>query len=322
MPLKMNDLKLKAHLPELPSSIPMFALSAPSFKDRRAAIDRLGDYFRLGTLRSTEFDHAVVMANEQGDIHYFPASGAVLARDATAGRDEKNELRKWDGLQDSKSGGNRMTLSPDVSNRLIAQAQELLEPIGLVGKEKTRATVQLQQVAHLDSKGREIEYGAGRATIKFGYAVEGVPVFGAGAKTLAFAEPGPGAPQITGVFHVWRSRGKPTDVKLPAIEQALGVGLLSDPELDLYYQAGHTVEITRLDFGYLALPAFMRQSYLFPAFQIEGKVSEGKRGIGFGFARFHHAVPPATYAAAGLTGPYLTVNPDGIRPLRSQRKAA
>ena len=319
MPLKMSDLELSTHAPKLPTSINVFALAAPSFRDRRAAIDRLRDYLKLGELRSTEFDHADVMANARGDIQYFHASGAVLARDATADREHANELRKWEGVQDSKVGGNRVTLNADASKRLIAQAQELLEPIGLLGKERASSAVQLLQVAQLDGKGREIAHGAGRATVKFTYQVQGVPVSGAGAKTLAFADPAAGAARITGVFHAWRTLGTPTAVKVPPLEQALGVGLLGDPELELYHRAGHKIRITRLDFVYLALPAFLRQSHLFPAFQIEGKVSEGSRGIGFGFARFHHAIPPNAYVAAGLDGSYLTINPDGITP-RSDSK--
>ena len=192
----------------------------------------------------------------------------------------------------------------------------------MLGKEHASATVQLLQVAHLDNQGNEIEYGAGKATVKFGYAVEGRRVQGAGAKTLAFAVPRPSATYIFGIFHAWRNLGQATTVKLPSIEKALGVGLLSDPELNLYHQAGHELRITRLELVYLALPAFMRQSHLFPAFQVEGQVSEGKNGIGFNFARFHHAAPPSAYNAAGLVGPYLTINPDGIKPLpRSKRKA-
>ena len=322
MPLKLTDLALKVHLPKLPSAIPVFALSAPSLAERRAALGRLGEYLKLGDLRSAELDHAVVMASPQGDIHYFHASGAVLARDATAAQDQKSELREWNGLQDSKTGGSRMTLSADASKRLISQAKELLEPIGLLGKERVSETVQLQQVAHLDAKGHEQAYGAGRATVKFTYAVEGVPVRGAGAKTLAFAEPSAGAARITGAFHAWRTLGQTTAIKLPPVELALGVGLLGDPELDLYHAAGHRIQITRLDFGYLALPAFMRQSHLFPVFQVEGTVSEGKRGIAFNFARYHHAAPPAAYASAGLAGPYLTINPDGIAPLRQPQNKA
>lgn len=315
MSLKMSALEVRVPLPDLPTSIPVFDLSAPSLGDRKAAIDHLGKQFNLGDLRSAEFDHAVVMASKQGDIHYFHASGAVLGRDAAAEREHKDELRKWDGLHDSKTGASRMTLNPETSNRLIKQAQALLEPIGLLAKEKASATVQLEQVAQLDSKGKELLHGAGRATVKFGYAVHGVPVRGGGAKTLAFIEPGGNAPRISGIFHVWRQLGRSTAIKLPRLESALAVGLLNDPELNLYHQAGHKIQITRLDFGYLALPAFMRQSHLFPIFQIEGKVSEGKQGMGFGFARFHHAAPPTAYADAGLDGQYLKVNPDGIKPL-------
>jgi hypothetical protein len=318
MPLRITDLTWQAELPHLPESLPVFALSAPSFADRRAAIGRLGDYLKLGALRTAELDHAIVMASAQGDIHYFHASGAVLARDAMAGRDAQNELRAWEGTVDAKTGGHRVTLHPDASQRLVAQAQALLEPIGLLGKEQASATVALMQVARLDGNGREIEHGAGRATFKFGYAVGGFPVYGAGAKTLAFAEPAQGEARITGAFHAWRTVEQSTAIKLTSAEEALSVGLLVDPELDLYHAAGHTIQITRLELGYLALPAFLRQSHLFPVFQVEGIVSEGKRGISFHFARYHHAAPPSAYAAADLHGTYLSINPDGIKPLLPQ----
>jgi hypothetical protein len=318
----MTDLEFKINLPKLPTSIPVLALSAPSLEERSTAIRRLGEHLNLGDLRSAELDHAVVLASKRGDLHYFYASGAILARDATAGQDAKNELRKWDNLQDSKTGGQRITLDPDTSKRLIGQVKGLLEPIGLLGRELASESVQLEQVSHLDARGKEMEYGAGRAIVKFGYAIGGVPVRGAGGKTLAFAEPGQGQARITGAFHAWRIPGRATAVKLPPIDQALGVGLLTDPELDLYHAAGHKIQITRLELVYLALPAFLRQSQLFPAFQVEGRVSEGKRGIAFDFARFHHAVPPSTYAAADLVEPYLTINPDGITPLPLQRQMA
>jgi hypothetical protein len=318
----MKDFDIKVRLPKMPASIPVFALSAPSLDERRSAINRLAKHLKLGELRSAEFDHAVIMANPRGDIQYFHASGAMLARDATIARSQKDELRRWEGLQDSKIGGNRLTLSSESSKKVVSLAHDLLESIGLIGKEQTSATVQLQQVAQLDNNGKEMMYGAGRATVKWGYAVQGIPVYGAGAKTLAFAEPVDGAPHITGMFHVWRTLGQATEVKLPGLEEALGIGLLNDPEINLYHEAGHRIQITRLEFGYLALPGFMRQSHLFPAFQIEGVVSEGKRGIGFGFGRFHHAAPPKAYMAAGLSGQYLAVNPDGIRPLPSANRKA
>ena len=140
-----------------------------------------------------------------------------------------------------------------------------------------------------------------------------MPVRGAGAKTLAFAVPaaGPGTHQRRCSTRGGRS-GKATAVTLGSMEEALGVGLLADPELERYQAAGHKIQITRLEFVYLALPAFMRQSHLLPAFQVEGIVSEGQLGISFNFGRFHHAAAPRAYSAADLYGPYLAGNPDGI----------
>jgi hypothetical protein len=320
MALKISNVKLMVELPALPPAIPVFSLAAPSFDERRTAIDRLGEHLKLGALRSVELDHATVMASKRGDIHYFHASGAILARDATARRGAENELRKWEGLQDSKSGGQRITLNSDAAKRLISQARAQLEPIGLLDKEVASETVHLEQVANLDEQGNEVQYGAGKATVRFGYSVEGVPVRGPGAKTLVFAEPESDSARITGAFHAFRRPLQSTALSLLPVDEALGVGVLSDPELNLYHAAGHQIQITRLDFVYLALPAFMRQTHLIPAFQVEGKVSEGERGIAFGFARFHHAAPPKAYASADIVGSYLTMNPDGIGPHQTLSK--
>jgi hypothetical protein len=127
-----------------------------------------------------------------------------------------------------------------------------------------------------------------------------------------FADPENGRARFTGGFHAWRSVGEGHAVRLPKLEEALGVGLLDDPELTTYHERGHKVSVTRLELGYLALPAFMSQRHLFPAFQVEGAVSEGERGEGFRFGRFHHAAPPKAYARADMNGWYLSVNPDGI----------
>jgi hypothetical protein len=318
MPLKLSDLEIKTKLPAVPSALPVLGLSAPSLDDRRPSIARLGEHLKLGTLRPIQFEHGTVMASPQGEITYFEASGAVFARDAMANQGATNEFRKWDGVVETTSDGYRTALSPDAAKRLIAQTRELLQPLRLIGAEVVSEAVQLDQVAQLDAQGKEIAHGAGQATIKFQYGIGGVPVRGAGAKTLAFAVPGAGQARVSGMFHAWRTIGKATDVKLGSLEEALGVGVLTDPELEQYHAAGHKIQITRLEFVYLALPAFMRQSHLIPAFQLEGTVSEGKLGISFHFGRFHHAASPRAYAGADLFGPYLTGNPDGISATTSK----
>jgi len=322
MALTLKDLDLKVSLPKLPPSVPVFELSAPSLDERRPGLEQLSKHLGLGDLRAIQLDHALMMAGERGEIEYFYASGGVWARDAAAAQESPGELRRWDDIHESENGKERrFTLGPDTQSRLISQARELLQGTGLIGKEVDSETVELDQVAHLDGKGQELERGPGQATVKFSYAAEGIPVGGPGAKTLMFAEPENGNVRFTGAFHAWRTLGTGHPVKLPPAEKALAVGLLIDPELVAYRAAGHKIRITRLDLRYLALPAFMRQSHLFPAFQIEGDVSDGKKGSGFRFARFHHAAPPAAYAAASVYGPYLNVNPDGIAPVSPQRKA-
>jgi hypothetical protein len=313
--MKLSSLDIKAKLPEMPQSMPVFALGVPSLDDRRSAIARLGDHLKLGALRPVGLDHGVVLASERGDITYFHASGALSARDGTASKGAENEFRKWDGATASTTDGQRVMLNADASKRLIAQAKELFQAAGLLDGAVASEAVQLDQVAQLDAKGNELAHGAGQATIKFSYAAGGVPVRGPGAKTIAFAEPGDsGVGRFAGLFHAWRPVGQGAPVKVPSLEEALGVGLLTDPELDRYSAAGHKVQITRLELVYLGLPAFMRQTHLFPAFQVEGTVSEGKLGIMFHFARYHHAVPAQAYAAANLYGSYLAANPDGIGP--------
>lgn len=315
--MKFEQLTLKTRLPDWRASIPVFAMAPPPLEERRATARRLGDGLKLGTLRAAELEHGLVLASERGDITVFHASGALWARDATATADAKDEMRNWPGLVPATAAGQDFTLSADASKQVASMAQDLLRQHSLLGREAGTASVQLEQVSLLDVKGKELKRGAGQATVKFGYSVEGVAARGAGAKTLMFAEPAgtsSAAPRVAGVFHAWRALGEAVAVKLPSLEAALSVALLQDPELDRYAEAGHVIQINQLELVYLALPAFMRQSHLFPVIQVEGEVAKGKLGDAFNFARFHHVVPPGDYAAAGLYGPYLSLNPDGITP--------
>ena len=93
MALTLKDIDLKADLPDLPPTLPVFEVSAPTLEERRPGLERLRDHFQLGDLRSIQLDHALIMAGERGEIEYFYASGGVWARDATATRGETNELR-------------------------------------------------------------------------------------------------------------------------------------------------------------------------------------------------------------------------------------
>lgn len=187
------------------------------------------------------------------------------------------------------------------------QAHELLKKAELLRDYTSFFDVELEQFAEFDEKGHEIQSGAGSATIKFLYKIEGIPVYGPGAKTLVFVEPENGKSRITGAFHAWRETGNSRRLELPEIEKLLAVGMLRDPELMLYHKRGHTIEITRLEFGYFAMPAFMKQIYLFPAYQIEGSIMNPKDESRFFFGKYHHAVPPKQYKDARAYAHYLFI---------------
>ena len=56
----------------------------------------------------------------------------------------------------------------------------------------------------------------------------------------------------------------------------------------------------------MALPATVRQTYLFPAFEVEGRAFHpGRKGDEFFFGRQHHAASPEQYQKAGVFADYL-----------------
>ena len=158
----------------------------------------------------------------------------------------------------------------------------------------------------LDEKGNEILRTAGDATVRYSYEVEGLPVFGPGAKTQVFVTTADGKPRITGAVHVWRELRGSRDVKLGSAKAALESALTEDAELRQYSERGHSIAVERMRFGYLALPAFVHQSYVFPAFQVEGRVRSPKDDLDyFHFGRYYHAIDPKEYRRIGTLADYL-----------------
>lgn len=311
MALTLNDLDFKVRFPELPRSMPLFKTEAPSQEKRGRAVEVLRKTFKLDDVRPVELPDSVVFAGKRGEVEYFHASGALWSLNTEADAMAENEFRKWSGLTESEDDNDIvLSLDPRASKRLLGQAKELLGEAELASDVMTSGRVVLDQVSELSEKGEILTRGAGSATAQFGYAMEGVPVLGAGAKSLIFAEPDPerGQPTMIGLFHAWRPVVGSTKLSMTPVEDALAVGLLQDPELGLYRERGHRIEITHLAFAYLALPATVRQTYLFPVFQVEGRVhnpDDEEEGDGFFFGRYHHAAGPDQYHKADVFADYL-----------------
>lgn len=306
MVLPLKNIEFKIRLPKIPDSLSLFELRSPLIEERQHAISIFTETLKLGDLTRFELKDSLVFASRRGEVEYFYASGSLWARDATVGQKAENEERKWDGLEKKGVQGETWyVLDKHMTERLSKQAHELLRKAELLRDRASLDSVELDQFAQLDEKGREIRSGVGSATIKFLYTVECIPVYGPGAKTLIFAEPEDGKPRITGAFHAWREIGDSRKLKLPDIEESLAVGLLQDPELLMYHERGHKIQVTRLDFGYFALPAFSKQSYLFPAYQVEGSILNPKDESEFFFGRYYHAASPQHYKEAKTHAHYL-----------------
>ena len=305
IPLDSIDFKIK--LPEIPKSLNVIETSAPSIKERRRAIDVMSESLKLGKCRTADLPHGTAYFSHRGEVEFFQASGAVWSRNADAEQKYDNELRRWPDLVKEKTDNGTIFVLPEkIAHQLLAHSKDLIAEADLVDKGMDSGRVVLDQVAELSEKGEILQNGAGGASVIYNYSIEGLPVFGAGAKsTLAF-ELEDGQPKIVGGLHVWRSPRKTRKIEMSSAEEALGIGLLQDPELVLYSKKGGRIIITKLKFGYMALPAMMQQRYLFPVYDVQGEMRMERDKLGyFAFSRYHHAASMESYKKTDLYAPYL-----------------
>jgi hypothetical protein len=310
----MDDLDLKVDLPELPQSMRLVETESPTLDQRWRAIELFSKTLDLGDLQPVDLPNSIAYAGKRGEVEFFPASGALWARDAEAEEASDNELRDWPDLEEVEKDDDDdviIVLSPSAADALVSQAQELFSAADLISEYMKPRGVALEQVIHLSEKGDIIARGAGVATVIFDYELDGFPVFGAGAKSQTFVEPSREGSRTIGAFHCWRTTVADRMIKLQPVEEALAVGVLQDLELNLYFKRDGRIEIKKLDFGYMALPAMVRQRYLFPVFQIEGRVyTPDRKQEYFEFARYHHAVPAKQYSEVGAFADYLVKRND------------
>jgi len=307
MTISLDSIEFQTELPDMPRSMIVAETKAPCLEDRKPAMDLLVERLDLGKCQVVDLPHGMAYASSRGEVEFFQASGGIWSRDARAEQGHDNELRDWPKLVEQRDDRDEgFALPEDLSVRLLERARELVEAMGLVDKSMDSGRVVLDQVVELSEKGEILRSGAGTATAVFGFSLEGRSVLGAGAKsTLAF-EPLDGEPRMSGGLHVWRSLHEKRDLQMPDLEEALSIGLLEDPELTRAVKHGGQIVVTRLNLGYMALPAMMQQRYLYPVFDVQGRVSMPDDKLGyFQFARYHHAAAEASYKKAGLFAPYL-----------------
>lgn len=273
MPLTFDDVDFRADKPDLPGRLPVVSYAPPCLRDRPKTVEQLGRALDLDLRTTVDLPFGYGMAGKSGQVEVFSASGAVRARNVDRINRWDDERRPWAELERADTpDGPEFVLGRKTQRRLLELTDALLERTGLA-LEPAAVDVVLDQWAALDEKGNELDAGAGRATVRRRYAVEGLPLLGAGAKTQLHLDPdeeGIGGLPVR-FFHVHRGEITGTAaVPLLGLEKAL------QPVLDATW-SGAVVQpgkarlvITQAEVGLLTLPADVPQRFSIPTLRVEG----------------------------------------------------
>jgi hypothetical protein len=308
MAIDIKKVQFPANLPEVPDRVDVVRVAPAHLEERRQAIALLTDRLQLGRTREISTSSGRIWASKRGDVEFYEASGGLWSRDLTASEAHENELREWPDLGKVRDAAGDTFLT--LGARAAAQASDLASEVAkLAGFDLACARpprVDLTQVASLSEDGKVLQSGAGEASIVFDYALEGLPVLGAGAKTAIDFEPAGSDLRLVGAFHVWRRPLERRHVEIGSLEAALNAGLLRDPHLMAADKKGGRITIGDVRFGLLALPATARQDYLFPALAVTGRVDLRDDKLGHvRFGRYYHAATPSAYTRADVLADYL-----------------
>lgn len=307
MTLTMDQIKFDTRIPDMPGRVPVVRVKTPCLHEREGNLKRLSDRMQLGEVTRVDTRYGVTLASKRGEVEFFADSGGMWTADVAALEAGENEMRKWDGLERVRDGsGNPVfTLGRDQAAKAQEIAREMVEIGGFDMTHAGKPQLSMVQVAEFSEKGETLQEGAGEATISFGYALEGLPVLGAGAKAQVDLLPGArGDMTVATAFHVWRAPEGSIAMNLGSSEAILDAGLLRDPELEAAVAKEGRITIQEMEFGLMSLSAVHKQGVLFPILRVAGRVDLPKEEHFF-FGSYLPAATPEAYAKIGVGGDYL-----------------
>lgn len=274
MTLNMKAIRFDTEIPEIPEALPVVHCTAPDFEARARGVEGLAERLDLGKLHEVDTEHGRARTSKRGTVEVFAASGAVWSETTVHDEEGRDEFLDWPDLAKARDrdGEAVLTLGEKAAARAMDLAAELAEIGQFDMKHATHPELRLVQVAEADEKGEPLRSGAGEATVVMGYELEGLPVIGAGAKTLVDMIPGGGGVIPTGAINVWRQPRGVGKVRIGGQEAALAAGLLEDPDLMIAAEKGGRITIQRMRLGLMAMPAAVFQGVLFPALEYEARV--------------------------------------------------
>lgn len=307
MALTFLDIDFEVELPDIPATTPVIGYAAPCAKDRDDTTRAIAKVLQIDIRGTAQVPHGYAVGSDIGQVEVFTASGAVRARNAERLAAYPDERREW---SDVEHDDGVFRLGGQLTRHLIDHGQELLHRVGLDDK-PSGIDVSLGQWAQLSDDGKEVDSGAGRATVRLSYAAEGLPLIGPGAKTNLHFDPsddGRGF-ALARMFHVNRVLAASGEVATQSLEEAFA-GLLAQNWSSHGLREGEgRITITAATFGLLALPADVVQTFAAPALMIEGEVSGVEVGkdetVSVRFGQYLPLAHPKALAEAGYGGGQL-----------------
>lgn len=305
MPLQFTDIDFKVELPDIPTTTPVVTHTPPCLRDSAETTRAIAEVLEIDVKGTAQVPHGYAVGSDRGQVEVFAASGAVRARNAERLTAYADERRDWRDVERDDDGTYR--LGDDLAKHVSHHGLELLSRIG-IRDEHAGVDVSLGQWALLDEEGQEVDSGPGRATVRFSYAVDGLPLIGPGAKTNLHFDPEEGGriPTLARMFHVHRPVEARGEVTTQSLDEAFA-GLLAQRWSGFGIREGEgRVTVTAVTFGLLALPADVVQPFAAPALMVEGEVSGVEVGkdetVSVRFGQYLPLAHPKALAEAGFGG--------------------
>lgn len=277
-PLTLEHFELRADCPKTPGEVQIFAMDAVPMHEREPAMGVLTDRFKLGRTTHVEAPYGSVFASERGTLQFFAASGGMLARSSAADNAFAEARRPWNRLERQQfEGSTQFTLPKATSDRLVQDTLCMLSSARLMPHADSPLkalppSVSLDQWGTTADEGHARASAAGAATVHIAYEIDGIPLFGPGARTQGRFEPGDvgDTGELVEMFHAPRSFGHTTQADLEPADAALDRMVQGDRELQQFHSRGHHVRFDALEFGFYALPVFEPQAMLLPVLRVQG----------------------------------------------------
>ena len=203
MPMQFTDIDFKVDLPDIPRITPVVTHTPPCLRDSAETTRAITEVLDIDLKGTAQVPHGYAVGSDRGQVEVFSASGAVRARNAERLTAYADESRTWSQVERDDDGTYR--LGDSAAKELSHHGLELLSRIG-IRDEYDSFDVSLGQWAQLNEDGKEVDSGPGRATVRFAYAVHGLPLIGPGAKTNLHFDPEDDGrtPALARMFHANR----------------------------------------------------------------------------------------------------------------------